>query len=117
MATDNSLSVNTSKVIAFEDLEGTMDENLDDDEKVNGCFGPPQIVHLPFPCDVNIPMEHELQAFESDWAVGDDDDANDLGDAQYTTVMTFDVESKEKPLRVARTKKTRVFKSPGGMRY
>ena len=88
-----------------------MNENLDEDAKVNGCFGSPQIVNLPYACDTNIPIEHELQAFESRWVIGDEDDVNG-GDMQYTMVMSIELESKEKPIRSVHRKQMRVFKSP-----
>ena len=87
-----------------------MNENLDEDAKVNGCFGPPQIANLPYACDTNIPIEHELQAFESKLVIYDSDNA--VGNIEYTMVMLIELESKEKPICNTYRKQIRVFKSP-----
>ena len=50
MILDNKLTNDTSKLIAFQNLGEEMNKNLDKDANVNVCFGPSQIVNLPYTC-------------------------------------------------------------------
>ena len=59
-------------------------------------------------CDTTIPIEHKLQAFQSEWVIDDSED----GDIQYNMVLSIELESKEKPCRRVCKKQMRVFKSP-----
>ena len=84
---------------------------FDEDAKTNGCFGPPQIVNLPYACNTNIPIKHKLQAFESKWVIDDSEDSR-VGNMQYHMVLSIELESKEKPVCRVNKKGMRVFKSP-----
>ena len=96
MILDNKLTNNTSKLIAFQNLGEEMNKTLDKDAKVNGCFGPSQIVNLRYTWETNILIEHELQSFEGKRVIYDSNNA--VGDMQYTMVMSIELESKEKPI-------------------
>lgn len=60
-----------------------LNNNPDEDAKVNGSFNSPQIVILLYPCDTKNPIKNELKAFESDWYIDvEDADPDDRGDMQ-----------------------------------
>ena len=108
MDADSKLQVNTSKVVAFDALDAKVEATLEADEEEYESFGPPQVVKLPFICDTKIPIDHEMQAFESDWTITDEDD----GDMQFTMILSIELESIEKPTRAKERKMMKVFKSP-----
>ena len=110
-ARNGQLTNNTSKVIAFQNLAEDIEGIFDEDAKTNGCFGPPQIVNLPYACNTNIPIKHKLQAFESKWVIDDSEDSR-VGDMQYHMVLSIELESKEKPVCRVNKKGMRIFKSP-----
>jgi hypothetical protein len=65
MTANTSLTEDTSKAVAFEEVADPLTEGNEDSDPI---WGPPQVVKLPFPCDTAIPIEHEMQAFES-WSI------------------------------------------------
>ena len=107
---DVGLQNNMSKAVAFEEVADPIVKNQ---KKTDNFHGPPQIVNLPYPCDTNIPIEHEVQAFES-FVVPDEYGRDNFGDQQFHMILSIDLESKEKPERVVAKKDFRIFRSPGG---
>ena len=104
---DNSLTENSSKVVAFEKCVTKL--GVDTDHETD-LYGPPQRIKLPFKCDVKIPIEPEPQYFES-WGL----DTGVLGegpDQQYYMVLSIELEAFEKPRKVVTQKRMRIFKTP-----
>ena len=110
MEADSQLHVNTSKVVAFDALDIKVDSNLEAGEEEYESFKPPQVVKLPFICDTKIPIDHKMQAFESDWIITDGDDS----DLQLTIILSIELESIDKPILAKERKAMKVFKSPCG---
>ncbi len=101
---DSQLHVNTSKVVAFDALDIKVDYNLEAGEEEYESFKPPQVVKLPFICDIKIPIDYKMQAFESDWIITDGDDS----DLQLTTILSIELESIDKPI-LAKERKAMKF--------
>ena len=70
METDVTLADDTNKTVAFEEVIESVKEfkNAANDDDLDGIYGPPQVINLPYPCDTTIPIEHEMQGFEA-WGV------------------------------------------------
>ena len=108
MEADSQLHVNTSKVVAFDALDIKVDSNLEAGEEEDESFKPPQVVKLLFICDTKIPIDHKMQAFESDWIIIGGDDS----DLQLTIILSIELESIDKPILAKESKAMKVFKSP-----
>ncbi len=110
--TDRSLTMNTSKVVAFQDaVEKVNRENY---HKMD-IWGPPQCIKLSFKCDTNIPVEYLNDGFES-WKIHQavhSSIEDESSHTQFHIVLSIELESVDKPRKTSSMKKgMRLFSCP-----
>lgn len=89
--TNGNYNRDASKTVAFENLVDKVDQATG---FVDEHFGPPQRIVLPFKCDTNISVQHDLFTFPSCTMPRDDGKQGDVPHEMYPSI---EVESILKP--------------------